>query len=390
VGSLQDHEAAWWGSKAGEVIDELLLLSDEIDEGPPLKVALLEALASESVAAVVRRHLPVLGQEPSESWQPWLRDRLLNTITAAIQAASQNLCTDFDSEVTTDVWISDDRTEVVLSDVTIGGGGPIETLVRRISEDPRRFDNLVLSALEPSDLEEADRSLSLVLDLLHDVDSLAARAARVRACQRDERLAEWRNLVADLGLFGIDVSHATTSALSARVFRPGSSAESDAVLRSVLHELEQCEVVAGFAFGQQLGALVASRLPGLAERLGAVIERDVADSLWCQLVLRGLLWSSAEERRSTSMPISNRFIRGPRRTERTLLLDSIGSDLDSEEVDVSDVGWRATLTRVLNGLSARSSATPRCDCRSRSRATRCWVDVRLSPRRAVSPHAHRG
>ena len=349
VESVVGRDLTWWRQQVEDVVDGVLLLDEEASEEAPLKASLLEIFGSAPLLGVIDRALPALFLAPDDSWQPWLQSRFLNTVGAALQQAAQNLCHDFDfdNEVIVDLRRCSGGAEVLLSDVTIGGGGPIESLVRRISEDPRRFERLLLSALEPTDLEEVDRSLLLTLHLLEHDSVVSATASAFRSGARSERLEHWRRLLGALGERGVDSGHATTSALTARVFRPGSSTQSDRLLCASIDELERTEQGAGYAFGQQLGALVVSRNPAITQHLEHLFARDSDGDMWCQLVLRGLLWPRAEERRSVSLQISNRFVRGPQPTERTLVLDVLKLEADLDSVELSDSSWREQMTRIL-------------------------------------------
>lgn len=349
VAELVDRAAKWWYEEAANLIDQLLLLDDREDDEQPLRDSLLEALERPEVIEVIVGELGALFETPNEDWQAWLRSRFLNTVGAALQQAAQDLCPDFDfdNEVLVDLRLKDSGAEVILSDVTIGGGGAIEALVRRTSADPRRFEHLVMSALEPSDLEEADHSLATTLDLIVDDSTASRAAASFRNSQRPERLANWQHLLSVLGERGVASGHATTSALAARIFRPGGSNASDSLLRSALMRWKHAEAAAGFAFGQQLGALVLSRDPDLSARLSRLFPASGDDEMWCQLVLRSLLWPRAEERRSSSMQLTNRFVRGPLRTERTLVVDVLRANEHADDVDLHDPNWRQTLTTTL-------------------------------------------
>lgn len=344
------HE--WWHEQAAELIDDLLLLDDRNDEEKPLREAILEAFERPDITRIIAGELAALYEDPNDGWQGWLRSRFLATVGAALQQAAQDLCPDFDfdNEVLVDLRWNGSDAEVLMSDVTIGGGGVIEALVRRLSADPRRFEHLVMSALEPSDLEEADHSLANTLDFLDSDPEIKRQASTFRNSPSVHRLVNWQRLLTALSERGIDCGHATTSALAARIFRPGSSKESDVLLRSALAEWERSEAKSGFAFGQQLGSLVVSRDTGIADRLSQLFPTNRNDEMWRQLVLRSLLWPRAEERRSGSMQVSNRFVRETLRTERTFVLDALLAHENSDRIDVHNPDWRESITTALKTI----------------------------------------
>ena len=182
---------------------------------------------------VLRETIPVLSQEPDPTWLPWIRSRFLHTLAAAWQAAAQQVCLDFNVDSDALVDVIDEgghHARIVLSDTVPGGGGLVETLTRRLADDPRRFDALVAAAVEPSDSEEVDPSLRRVLELLATSARVSEAAQRFRAGVAD-RLEAWQSLIACLADEGVPQTHANISALSARVFRPGSGTDSDDLLR---------------------------------------------------------------------------------------------------------------------------------------------------------------
>jgi hypothetical protein len=246
---------------------------------------------------------------------------------------------------------------IILSDSSIGGGGLIEALAARISDDPRRFDQLVVASLEPSDLEEADASLPRALGLLESDASVSSLAATFRSSS-GSRLEAWRALTALLVGHGVSPTHATLSTLLSRVFRPGSSTASDALLRICLSRWTSMEETAGFAIDQRSAAAVLARDPEIQSAIGAAVPGgNPTDVAWAQVVLLGLLWVRAEERRPASLMATNWFVRNQPATERTLVLDVIG--MQGDAVNVSDPGWRGLLAERLGALGrCRLTSSP--------------------------------
>lgn len=218
----------------------------------------------------------------------------------------------------------------------------LEDLTRRISEDPRQFNYLVVAALQESDLEEVDRSLRKTLDLLDTVPKIADAAQRFRSCTGD-RLANWQELLALLIESGVCPAHATVTTLASRIFRAGSSHASDRLLRACLERWLEVETRAGFAIDYRSICMTLAADPDVRALLTqAVPEVGDATDGWAQSVLLGLLWPSAEARRAQSLVASNRFVDEPPMTERTLVLDTLPDPV--EDVDVDDPQWSQLLT----------------------------------------------
>ncbi|MFD1547345.1 protein DpdJ [Nonomuraea guangzhouensis] len=339
-----------WQSLAASVVDGVLLATNhtEVDE-TPLRDTVLDALQNSDTIQVLEETIPTLNEKPDQTWLPWIRSRFMHTLAAAWQAAVQQVCPDFNVDADALVDILDEggpRARIVMSDTVPGGGGLIEALTRRLADDPRRFDALVAAAVEPSDSEEVDPSLRRVLELLATSAPVRDAAQRFRAGVAD-RLQAWQDLNACLAEEGIPQTHANLTALSTRIFRPGSGAESDDLLRLALDRWDDIDVRAGFAIDHRAICAFLAKDDQVLDKLRRVAApTNEADSQTrAQLVLLSLLWTRAYARRPETLRATNRFIQNPLATERTLLRDVLptrpaGVDVDSEE-------WRDALASAL-------------------------------------------
>jgi hypothetical protein len=350
IEGLSGLEPSQWQSLAENVVDGVLLATtnSEIDE-IPLRETVLDALRDPGMVQVLRETIPVLGQEPDPAWLPWIRSRFLQTLAAAWQAAAQQVCLDFnmDSDALVDVLDEEGpHARIVISDTVPGGGGLIETLTRRLADDPRRFDALVAAAVEPSDSEEVDPTLRRVLELLATSAQVSEAAQRFRAGVAD-RLEAWQSLIACLADEGVPQTHANISSLSARVFRPGSGTDSDDLLRLALERWDAIDVRAGFAIDHRaVCAFLAKddQVLGMLDRIASPVGgRDPQTR--AQLVLLSLLWTRAYARRPETLRATNRFATNPALTERTLLVDVLPARPPAVDVDCED--WRSDLAAAL-------------------------------------------
>lgn len=341
---------SWWHDRTTPVIRALLMVGDNSEDSSKLEDALHEALHRSEVLDIIRRSIPVLSEVPGDKWTSWLTDRYLATLAAAVQSAAQHLCPEFDldSDVVVDIVPSNvpGVSTIMVSDAIMGGGSAVEALARRVSDDPRRFDQLILTALEPTDLEEADLAMRSTLDFMVQDDRLEKLVAEFRDAPRQQRLDLWRQLLALLGDLGVPTSHAVGASLSNRVFRPGSSTGTDELLRSVLAGWDRLEDNLGFAVGHVTAAVALAQEVSIAQALRSIAPRiKGADHEWINSILRSLLWARAEERRATSLAVSNRFVMRSPKPERTLVLDVL--DLIDDTIDVDARDWRDALTEVL-------------------------------------------
>jgi hypothetical protein len=348
--------AAEWRRLIADLLSEGVIgLNDEDDDESenhdlsPQQQRLLDALTEAHTAHAIAETTGLLTTEPDDAWLPWLRTRYVQTMAAAWQAAAQQICPDFDIDLDSVIDVDpvgpDPTATFVLSDSTIGGGGMLEALTSRISEDPRQFDYLVVAALQPSDLEEVDRSLRRSLMLLGSMPDVADAAQRFRSAASD-RLAAWHDVLTLLAAHGVSPAHATVTTLASRVFRAKSSQMSDDLLRGCLARWEDTETRAGFAIDYRSICMTLAADPEIRTALArAVPEGNDSGERWTRSVLQGLLWPSAEARRAQSLVASNRFVNEAPLTERTLVLDTLPDPI--VDIDVDDPQWPQLLTEQI-------------------------------------------
>lgn len=349
---LASIPAPEWKATIGGLLREGVIGLDEDGEDDDSQATnkqqerLLESLTTSHVAAAITDVIGDLTAQPDDAWLPWLRDRYVQTIGAAWQAAAQQICPDFDADLDSVIDIDPvgdgPKATFVISDSAIGGGGLVEALTSRISEDPRRFDYLVMTALQASDLEEVDRSLRRTLYLLAHDEDVARAAAEFRYATR-ERLRPWQELLAELTAAGVSPAHTTVTALASRVFRAASSPGSDQLLAICLQRWDETEEQVGFAIDyRSISMTLAADDIVRAALVAAIPEAANQGDGWARSVLQGLLWPSAEARRAASLVASNRFVNDAPLTERTLVLDSLPDPIS--DVDVDDPKWFSKLS----------------------------------------------
>lgn len=333
ISTWRQHVGAVLASGAVDLDD-----GDDIDSQADHQ-ELLDRLDSPQITSAITEVLPLLTGEPDDSWLPWLQRRYVQTTAAAWQSAAQALCPEFDvdDDSVVDIIVVDATSQFILSDASIGGGGLIETLTSRQSEDPRRFDHLVVAALQPSDLEDADNSLRRTLDLLL-ADPHVTQAASAFRAAHGSRLTAWQHLLSTLAARGVSLAHASVSALASRIFRPGSSIATDQLLRQCLSRWDELEESTGFAIDHRGICNSLASHPAVRADLAAAVPGGSRDDItWANSVLLGLLWPRSESRRAASLVASNRFVDEAPLTERTLVLDSLPDPVS--EIDVDADGW---------------------------------------------------
>jgi len=136
-----------------------------------------------------------------------------------------------------DVFVDAAGGEIWISELSPGGNGLIEEVLRQYAEDPRRFYSLMTAALRDNDFLLSDFQMTRFLGEV-DANSqgdLAAATTHFRsaygAAESHLRFTELRETLASQGYITF---HAFIVALANRILRPGSGPASDAFLLDAL------------------------------------------------------------------------------------------------------------------------------------------------------------
>jgi hypothetical protein len=306
-----------------------------------------------AVQHVLRRAAQALWVEPEKSWEPWLRQRFLSTLGAAVLEACQQACPDVDAgELCLDIdsgprggpegSLPRTQDEVWLTETTVGGGGVIEAILAAYTAEPRRFFQLIEAALAPSDFEEIDSELGTLLQwigpgAIHPRPELRDALGAVReASTHQEMLQSNEALRQQLEQAGLSISHPVMVALQARILRPGSSEKTDAILAELLQQWKELEEALGVEVDARMVAYTLSQRPDFDATLshGGPIPAGDATRAWRYGALYGLLWPRGMEVRSQMLSAYNPFVDLPP-TDRWLLRDvlPVTTDVRWEEGD---------------------------------------------------------
>jgi hypothetical protein len=151
---------------------------------------------------------------------------------------------------------------------------------------------------------------------------------------------------------GIPRAHANLAALSLRVFRVGSTPQTDDVIRLILAKWNHIEAQAGFAVDHRTASVLLasdSEVSDAVRQVNSSAQGEMS-SATIQSVIQSLLWARACARRPEALRASNRFVDNPLQTERTLVRDLIPNAAVSVDVDKSD--WRQTLVEALKATGS--------------------------------------
>jgi hypothetical protein len=161
---------------------------------------------------------------------PWLRQIFAQTLAeAALQACV--LATPKNTALeglTVDLVEDDGKWVVIIVESTLGGGGTVEALSEKFSEDPRAFYKAVEAALAPSDSENTATGLKKILSEISVEGDVKERLAELRRASgsRDKEVGRIRFARA-LSSKGIQFSRALGVSFSTRFVKTGASSTTD-------------------------------------------------------------------------------------------------------------------------------------------------------------------
>ncbi|MFO7567820.1 MAG: protein DpdJ [Enhygromyxa sp.] len=337
--------------------DRLAGTMNELDQDPADN-DLIALFDNPLVLEALGKASKVFGRALGVEDEPWLKMSLRATAAGAILGAFQRLCPQLDAgdllvELSPGPGPEGDepRDEVWFTEATVGGSGFIESIQRALTEDPRRFIHIVEAELEPSDFEEVDHYLRLVLERLvpgtdeHDAD-LARIFHDVRAAGTfAKKHAGFDVLLGALRIRGIATSHAVVSAISLRLLRPGSSTETDRLLLELVERHDALAAKHGVSFDDRVYAAMLA----FDDRVTADLKR-VSPELRLESpadrhsVLTSLLWPRGANIRRQSLAFWNPF--GHPAVVDRLMLEAIVPHQPTI-VSVEDKHWRVLLDAAL-------------------------------------------
>ncbi|NBE85424.1 protein DpdJ [Micromonospora rubida] len=312
---------------------------------PPQKLinALEDLSRDTSVRACLDRHAELLWTTDIAADTTSLAQRCYrDTLAAAILAAGQRACPDAqDTDLIVDVVppvTADGDSTIWLTETTIGGLGVVEQLASYYARDPRRFWGLVDSALAPSDLEYVDATLTrLLTHVVETPNGLAANAMRElrdapSSANAQAALARLRQAWTDLDG---NPRHGAVAALSTRLLRRGSDANTDRTVQAIM--------VAWTDIEQRLGIEIDAQIIAYAVATGRLNLSGPGTSMSADQVF-SMLWPRGNPARVAHLDHYQPYTEPP--ILDRLLAAAVHYELLST-IDVTANGWqdfyRATL-----------------------------------------------
>jgi hypothetical protein len=300
----------------------------------------------------VRDRLRVLAAEmehPSaEPFARWVRETVTATTAEALLQACVSLVPRHISSdaLTVDIEGGEALNRLWVSESTLGGAGVLQAVFERVADEPRALFRALEAALAPTDLELAAEGLESFVRLAQGDAEVAAVVQRLRSAHDYEtREAARHQLYGLLSRRGLDVGHALSVSLNARLLTPTSGPALDALLVRLLDRWRALETQLGLTIGVREIAFVFALDPDVRAqtRLAAGLPQDLGPAEAAQ-VLANLLWPRGVEISQRALQSYNRYAKrrstDPRLARR--LFHHAG-----RRVAVGAPGWRDDLRAAL-------------------------------------------
>jgi hypothetical protein len=264
--------------------------TDGEDPEDRLRQDLQQALNDPQVMSALLICASCLWESIGETWDPWLIEVTRVTLGGALLSACGALAPDINTDgllVDLDAGVRADddpyhelsrRDEIWLTETSPGGNGLLENVVRRYTDHPSRFLELVVSALGPNEYEIADQQLTqIVRSISGEATDFRLRDAvrAVRQAHTSQQLEDaFGSLRRELATRGYAVFHGFATALSARLLRPDAPEGVDSYLRGILDRWVAAEDYLGIELDNRIIAFLSSDDDAL-DQLFAVQGVDV-------------------------------------------------------------------------------------------------------------------
>jgi hypothetical protein len=279
-------------------------------------------------------------------WLPWLHEKYLITLGAALIDAVQTVCPDVDTaDLRCDLELLEgDTGRIRISEDQPGGIGIIEAAVDRYVDDPRRFWALVATGLGPTDGERVDQTVRRFLRE-SQTGALASSATHVRTAPDLQSLTNaWRAMREAMFTAGIDSDQSVVAALATRVLRPGSSRDIESLLTELLLRWDNLEETLGIEVELRVFAYLAASDPDIRRRLTTMAPGGSQEPRWAHGQLVGLLWARGYRVRAAGLQTYSPYseVEG---SERLLFAALVDDNIPT--VDGSVPTWRQQADDVL-------------------------------------------
>jgi hypothetical protein len=308
-------------------------------------------LRDASVLKRLRHHADGLWQDEPE-WGPWLRRRLHETVAqallqACVQSAPAHASLDTLVGDTEPLAEGDERATVLVTELTLGGAGVVQSLAESFVREPRAMFRALEAALAPGDREHTSLALDRLLAIVCEGGAETSAMATLRAAEHPREIeAARRNLAEILGRRGIRMTHELSVAVGTRLMRQGMDAHSDRLLHDLIVHWNGLEARWRVAIDLRVFCFLAAADPAFAPRIRTLVRSAEAFVTDLVGILAGILWPRPGEFRQRAL-ISHNPFRSAASVDTGLVRELLTRDIgDPVSVDTPD--W---MTRLGTALS---------------------------------------
>ncbi|TAK84801.1 MAG: DEAD/DEAH box helicase [Betaproteobacteria bacterium] len=371
--SLAKAAEALAGGRASITLDQVLSLlfqSDLVDQPEEeakqggqdrLRKDLEDRLKDPAVVTELHRMARFLWEPITREWESWLRRAYQSTVAAALLRAITDLCPTVDTD---DLCVDLDRgailddggssgekdlLEIWITEKSPGGSGLVEEILRRYSEDPRRFFSAVRTGLDMGEFELIDHQLAKLLKVMVTEGS----SSRVRelveefrgTANHEKLMRASSEMRVALVREGFAPFHGFLVSLANRLLRSGAGPAMDHYLSEVIERWNAEEERLGLEIDLRVMCYWLSQsedIDAVVAEVGAPLGQD--RGAWRMGAIYGLLWPRGRVVRQSALQLWNAFVELPP-IERLLVADTMTDD--RIRISVEDKDWFAKAAHAL-------------------------------------------
>jgi hypothetical protein len=355
--TLEETERAWSDndlrvglrSAAQKVFGSLTVDTDSGDLQPDGLLGEIDShVATDAVGRWLSENACALwatGDGPD--FRSWVAERFLVTVGAGLVQAAQTVCPEHDSNelrIETATEESGAIGTIHLLEDEPGGSGLVETLIERYIDDPRAFWLLVSASLTGGPGERTDSTLRSLLAVRTEPGVRRAADEIRSAVDLRELTSAWSRMRSEMYGRGLASDPTVVSALATRLFKAGSSLETEDLVEDLLHRWDHAELALGVELELRVFAFLCSNDGETIQILESVVGGGARDTDWALNQIVGLLWNRGARVRAAALQVYNPYT-NLQQTER-LLADKMASR-KIVEVRLSGRNWRGEVDEEL-------------------------------------------
>ena len=318
-----------------------------------LRTVLLDFWSASGVRDAIIAFEAVLWTAPDEAFSAWLRQRYAATLGQALRASMVSLAPQVsEEELVVDILPRPDGGfELVVTEASPGGVGQIETIVREMQRQPRRFLDGLEFALNYCEREESAKNLLAVVAAgCVEASPISEAFLQAREAASFSALEEAREqLRSALQAQGFSASRPLVVSVVSKLLRPGSGRDSDRLTRLLNQDWQRRSQRLGIAVPARAAAYTFARHPVLGsflrryfESLGG--EPPTEPQLFAQL--QQLLFESCPDSCPECLNQRGRYY-DLGLPSRALARDWLGIEIQEVSLDADPGGWLESARQAL-------------------------------------------